>query len=325
MRKIRDAGSPRRSGGVGERHDEAEQEQHGDVVEVADVGRGEEQAGRREHREEHDQRIPLAPERARPQSEAGEDRDPEHQERAEAVRADARHPLQERSRERHRHPVAAGEEVVGTPVAGDRPGVVLEDHARAPRVPGRISRRGRQGRVGDEPPAEREQEDQREADDHPPRAQPARLGGDRRDGVFVGLRGSGERHDPPSAPSAGLRGPQDRGRPCGYRRPRASDAERSARSGRPPATRRVGGPVSRAPRGQPGRLPAGPRPLPACLPWRVTTSTASQVVMGTAATKPMLPTSVRTISVATISPLATVLADWSDNTKRMRSGIDAPA
>ena len=43
----------------GERDDQAEQEQDGDVVEVADVRGGEEQAGRRKHRQEDHERISL--------------------------------------------------------------------------------------------------------------------------------------------------------------------------------------------------------------------------------------------------------------------------
>src|SRR5690606_9559428 len=56
-----------------------------------------------------------------------------------------------------------------------------------------------------------------------------------------------------------------------------------------------------------------------------TTRAASQVVTGTAATRPMLPTSVRTISVATISELATVPSDCWASTKMISNGSAAPA
>lgn len=52
---------------------------------------------------------------------------------------------------------------------------------------------------------------------------------------------------------------------------------------------------------------------------------ASQVVRGTEATRPMLPTRVRTISVATTSPLATAPSDWPLRTNSTSSGIEAPA
>jgi hypothetical protein len=52
---------------------------------------------------------------------------------------------------------------------------------------------------------------------------------------------------------------------------------------------------------------------------------ASQVVTGTDATRPMLPTSVRTISVATTSPLATEVKGWALRTNSTSKGIDAAA
>ncbi len=253
----RDAGAPRGPRGVRERHDQAEQEQHRDVVEVADVRGGEEQAGRREHREEDDERIACAAERTRTEREPGEDRDPEHQERAEAVGADAADPLQQRSGERHRHPVPPGEQVVRTPVAGDRARVVLEDHAGAPRVPGGIPGRCRERRIGDEPPPEREQEDEREADDRPPRAEPARRRGRGGTACSSACACAGERHDPPegAARRAGT-GRQDRGRRTRVTRSRRPGTDRSDRAG---GARSRTPPRGRARRGS-GRVdaPAGP-------------------------------------------------------------------
>ncbi len=55
-----------------------------------------------------------------------------------------------------------------------------------------------------------------------------------------------------------------------------------------------------------------------------TVRAANQVVSGTDATSPILPTSVRTISVDTISLLATDPSDCSLSTNRTNSGIDAP-
>ncbi len=56
-----------------------------------------------------------------------------------------------------------------------------------------------------------------------------------------------------------------------------------------------------------------------------TTTVASQVVNGTDATRPMDPTSVRMISVATTSLLATVPSDCWDSTNNSSSGSEAPA
>ena len=57
----------------------------------------------------------------------------------------------------------------------------------------------------------------------------------------------------------------------------------------------------------------------------LTTVAASQVVIGTAETSPMLPTKVRTISVATISLFATVPSDCEESSRSSRSGSAAPA
>ncbi len=57
----------------------------------------------------------------------------------------------------------------------------------------------------------------------------------------------------------------------------------------------------------------------------VATNAASPVVMGTEATSPMLPTSVRTTSSATSSVLSTDPNPLSDTVNRIRSGRDAPA
>lgn len=56
-----------------------------------------------------------------------------------------------------------------------------------------------------------------------------------------------------------------------------------------------------------------------------TTLAASQVVMGTAATRPTEPTRVRTISTATTSELATIPRFCPDNPKSSISGMAAPA
>ena len=78
-----------------------EQEQHRDVVEVAHVRRGEEEGHRGEQRGQHHERIATAPEQGRAEREAREDRDADHQERAERVAVDADDLLQQRARERH--------------------------------------------------------------------------------------------------------------------------------------------------------------------------------------------------------------------------------
>ncbi len=223
-------GGPRR---IREGDDQRQQEQDRDVVQVADVRGREEKAGGGEHREQDHERVPSAAERAGTQRETGQDRDAQHQERAEAVVADPRHALQQRAGQRHRHAVSAGEEVVRTPAARDRSRIVLEDHARPPRVPGGIAGGRRQRRIGDETPTEGEEEDEREADDHPPRAEAARGGGRRRDGVLVGLCCAGERHDPPVGRSeAAAAVPEDSST-------RSSGTARSGRAcGRPTRNRR---------------------------------------------------------------------------------------
>jgi hypothetical protein len=55
------------------------------------------------------------------------------------------------------------------------------------------------------------------------------------------------------------------------------------------------------------------------------TRVASKVETGTAATRPMLPTRVTTISTAKASLLATVPTLWCASVKGMRSGRDATA
>jgi hypothetical protein len=76
--------------------------------------------------------------------------------------------------------------------------------------------------------------------------------------------------------------------------------------------------VSLTPRGRPGR--AGYVPLS-----DITTRELSHVVTGTAATSPIEPIRVRTISTATTSELAMNPRDCDDNEKKIRRGSEAPA
>ena len=81
-----------------ERDRQAQQEQHRDVVQVADVRRREEQRDRRQHRHEDHDRVAAAAEERGAEREPGEHRDPDHEERAEGVPVDAGDPLQQRAR-----------------------------------------------------------------------------------------------------------------------------------------------------------------------------------------------------------------------------------